>query len=310
MDLPAASVPLAALHRGPLLESLHSGIAVAVNAEGELLESHGNPTTQVYPRSAIKPLISVAMQRLGVELSGAELAITAASHRATPAHLELVASVLTKYRLGFEHLMCPPAWPVSASAARTVGEERPEYMNCSGKHAGFLAAAQVNGWPLTDYLSPDHPVQRTVTDILREFSGEEPQNLTVDGCGAPLYSLTLSGLALTVARLMQTEHPVLAAAFANPWALSDHGTPDCRILEHGYLAKIGAEGVFIIGDKSGVGIAVKVADGSPRAAGSIALKLLRNQGLIAETAYQELRQAIDPEILGGSQQIGSLEVLI
>lgn len=310
MNLLDSAVPLATLHRGRLVESLHAGMAVAVDASGAILEAHGNPSAQVYPRSAIKPLIALAMRRLGVSLEGAELAVTAASHRATPAHLELVAAVLARHGLGFESLRCPPAWPTSESAARAVVAERPEYMNCSGKHAGFLAAATVNGWSLDDYLSPSHPVQQAVTDVLREFAGEEPQNLTVDGCGAPLYSVSLTGLARSVARLMVSGDPVVEAALAHPWAISDHGRPDAEIMVHGYLAKIGAEGVFVIGDRSGVGIAVKIADGSPRIGGSVALKVLLNRGLIASRDYEKLRETIDPEILGGTARVGSTEVLI
>lgn len=310
MDLLDSSVPLVALHRGPLLESLHSGIAVAVDASGAILEAHGNPAAQVYPRSAIKPLIALAMRQLGVELEGAELAVTAASHRATPAHLELVESVLAKSGLGFDALRCPPSWPVSEIAARAVESKRPEYMNCSGKHAGFLAASKVNGWSLENYLDPNHPVQLAVIETIREFTGEKPQNLTVDGCGAPLYSVSLTGLARSVARLMVSGDPVVEAALAHPWAVSDHGRPDAEIMGYGYLAKIGAEGVFVIGDKSGVGVAVKVADGSPRAAGSVALKLLLNRDLIAEADYLAIRNKIDPEILGGTAQIGSTKVFI
>jgi L-asparaginase II len=310
MNLVSGVTPLAGLTRGPLLESVHHGIATAVDASGSVLESHGHAELQVYPRSAIKPLIALAMRRLGVELEGPELAITASSHRATPAHLALVARVLERYDLGFDALRCPPAWPTSESAARSVAAERPEYMNCSGKHAGFLAAAKINGWSLDDYLSPTHPVQLAVTETLREFAGEEPQNLTVDGCGAPLYSVSLNGLARSVARLMASHDPVVAAALANPWAISDHGRPDAEIMRHGYLAKIGAEGVFVIGDQSGVGVAVKIADGSPRVGGSVALKLLLNRGLIAEPRYHELRRTLDPEILGGVTSVGSLEVFI
>lgn len=302
--------PLAALHRGSLLESLHIGAAVTVDAAGASVESHGSAAMQVYPRSAIKPLIALAMRRLGVELAGAELAVTAASHYATPAHLALVEGALARYGFGFDALRCPAEWPKNSAAARAVSQERPEYMNCSGKHAGFLAAAKVNGWSTEEYLNPEHPVQRAVFEALREFSGEEPVNQTVDGCGAPAYSISLTGLARSVSLLMLSEDPVIAAMIANPWAVSDAPNADARIAAHGYLTKIGAEGVFVLGAHDGTGIAVKVADGSPRASGSIALKLLRNRGLIDEVRYSALRHDIDPKVLGGGLPVGSLEVLI
>jgi L-asparaginase II len=303
-------VPLAALHRGTLLESLHIGATATVDSTGEIVESHGLETMQIFPRSAVKPLIALVMRRLGVELEGAELAVTASSHYATPAHLQLVANVLARYGFDFDALRCPAEWPKNGEAARAASQARPEFMNCSGKHAGFLAAAKINGWSTDDYLNPEHPVQRAVFEGMREFSGEEPINQTVDGCGAPAYSISLSGLARSVSRLMLSQDPVLAAMIANPWAVSDKPNSDARIASHGYLTKIGAEGVFVIGAHDGTGIAVKVADGSPRASGSIALKLLRNRGLIDEASYSTLRHDIDPKVLGGGLPVGSLEVLI
>jgi L-asparaginase II len=74
------------------------------------------------------------------------------------------------------------------------------------------------------------------------------------------------------------------------------------------VAKIGAEGVFVIGLKSGHGVAVKIADGSLRAAPLVALGLLHRNHLITDATYAELKTALAVKSLGGAEVIGELKI--
>ena len=81
-------------------------------------------------------------------------------------------------------------------------------MNCSGKHAAMLATCVANGWPTATYLEPDHPLQIAVRETVTELTGDEVTATGVDGCGAPLFAVTLTGLAraFRAARTRRTRH--------------------------------------------------------------------------------------------------------
>ena len=74
-------------------------------------------------------------------------------------------------------------------------------MNCSGKHAGMLVTCALNGWDLATYREPDHPLQQAIAETYAELTGEPVAAVAVDGCGAPLLSASLIGLARAFARL-------------------------------------------------------------------------------------------------------------
>lgn len=286
-------VEVAEVTRGGLVESRHRGIAVLTGPDGKAVAQLGNAKRLIYPRSAIKPLQTVAMMRAGMHLSGAELAITAASHRATSGHIELVRAVLAKGGLSEDALQCPDG--IS--------------FNCSGKHAGFLAAAVANGWSTADYLSLEHPIQKLVVDVLEEFSGEKILHSTVDGCGAPLHAMTVEGVARAIGKLTATETELVDALTSNGWVISNQGVADAILLDAGFVAKNGAEGVFVVGSRDGHGLSIKIADGNLRAAPLIAIKLLHENGLLQEAHYRELLSALAVPSLGGGKPVGELRAL-
>lgn len=306
---PLDFVEVAVLERDGIIESRHRGIAALTDAEGQLVDHLGSAKRLIYPRSAVKPLQVVAMRRAGLKLTGAELAICAGSHQATPAHIKLVESILGGAGLTESDLKCPLAWPGNPTARAEATAESRIAFNCSGKHAGFMAASVAADWPTANYLHADHPLQASIRDVLEEFSGEKILHSSVDGCGAPLHTITVEGLARAIGKVAATEPEIVEAMLANPWAVGDTRSMDALVMQHGMIAKIGAEGVFVIGLKSGHGVAVKIADGSLRSAPLVALALLHRNQLITDAAYAELKTALAVHSLGGDKILGDLKVV-
>ena len=306
---PLDFVDVAELERDGLVESRHRGIAALVGPDGKLIDHLGVAKRVIYPRSSIKPLQVVAMRRAGLNLVGQELAICTGSHQGTAKHIALVESVLAGAGLDESSLQCPVAWPGNSSARAAATAETKAAFNCSGKHAGFLAATKAAGWDVETYLDPSHPMQKLVEEVLVEFSGESILHSTIDGCGAPLHTITVEGLARAIGKFAATETEIGDAMLQNPWAVGDDKSPDAIIMRHGMVAKLGAEGVFVIGTKSGHGVAVKIADGSLRAAPLVALKLLNRNGLLTDELYRQLHAELTVHSMGGSRSFGELRAL-
>lgn len=299
---------VAELVRAGLVESRHWGIAALVGPDGKVIEEIGKSKRLIFPRSSIKPLQAVAARRAGLTLAGAQLAITTGSHQGTKDHAKLVEEILVGAGLNLDSLQCPVAWPAGVEAALEAGAQKREYFNCSGKHAGFLAASVAAGFPTETYLDPEHPLQKLIIEVLEEYSGEKVLFTTADGCGAPLHTITVEGLARAIGKFTATDTEIVDAMLGNAWAVDGHGTADTLLMEAGYIAKLGAEGVFVIGTKDGHGVAVKIADGNLRAAPLVAMGLLHKNGLMETALYEELFDKISQKVTGGSQVTGRLEI--
>lgn len=299
---------VAELVRDGLVESRHWGIAALVGPDGKVIDEIGKSKRLIFPRSSIKPLQAVAARRSGLNLSGAQLAITTGSHQGTKDHAKLVEEILVGAGLGLDSLQCPVAWPAGVEAALEAGTQKREYFNCSGKHAGFLAASVAAGFDTETYLDPEHPLQKLILEVLEEYSGEKVLFSTIDGCGAPLHTITVEGLARAIGKFTATDTEIVNPMLGNAWAVDGHGTADTLLMEAGYIAKLGAEGVFVIGTKDGHGVAVKIADGNLRAAPLVAMRLLQKNGLMETALYEELFEKISQKVTGGSQVTGRLEI--
>ena len=304
----ADTVQLAYLTRAGIVESRHHGLVCLTGPDGKLIQEHGNSRKLIYPRSAVKPLQALALRRAGLSLDGEQLAMSSASHQGTPEHTRIVLSILEGAGLSEQDLQCPVAWPGNLKARAAADKETRAAFNCSGKHAAFLAACVANNWDTKTYLQPDHPLQKLIIEVIEEFSGEKIPLSTFDGCGAPLHLMSLQGLARAIGKFAETETQIRDAMLATPWVVDDHGASDTLVMEKGMLAKIGAEGVFVIGLASGHGVAVKVADGSMRPAGLSAIKMLLNNQLLDQKTYEELFEKLTVASYGGEQIVGQLEV--
>ena len=212
--LPGAVVPIAETTRSGVVESIHFGAVVALSADGMPAWTAGDPDSDVYPRSALKPLQAQAMFDAGFAAEPDELAVAAASHSGEPIHLEVVRRILAKAGLDEEALGNTPALPlapaVAADVLRAGGRPSALLQNCSGKHAAMLSTSVANGWEIDGYLEFEHPVQKLIDAYIADVAGGV-SHTGVDGCGAPTAMVTLVGLAFAVRSLAIDQSPVYAA---------------------------------------------------------------------------------------------------
>lgn len=278
------------------VESRHLGIAVVLDAEGKTLQSLGNPDAHIFPRSALKPFQAIGSLRSGAQLEGQALALACASHLGTFRHQELAAQILVSVGLSEADLQCPAGWPgdsLTRNKMNLAGQTKNKLaFNCSGKHAGFLAAAVALDEPTDSYLNPQHQVQRAALEATEEFCG--PLSFVgVDGCGAPAPQMSLSSLAQGFRRLVISPDPeaqkIVSAWREHSWAVRGPGSPNTIVTERtSILAKLGAEGVLAMVAPSGVSVALKILDGSSRGSDMLALNLLAAHGALSSEELQDL----------------------
>ncbi len=311
----AGSVELAVVRRSGFDESRHIGAAVVVGPDGQVLRELGDSGMDVFGRSTLKPFQALAVLRSGVEFDGVAAALATGSHSGTPKHVAEVSSMLTSAGLDEGRLQCPPAWPTdrdASAAERTArGSPRRVTMNCSGKHAAFLMACVHNEWSSDDYLEPTHPLQRRIHSTIAELTGDDVGVVGVDGCGAPTFATRLRALAVGIGRFTGGLDPdatrIRNAVFADPWAIDGPGRANTRVIERlGVFAKGGAEGVLVLGTVDGLGVAVKVLDGSARATTMIGLELLVAVAAISRTDADDTIAATTSPVLGGGEPVGAL----
>ena len=301
---PDGSVELAVLERSGMAESRHLGAAVLVDADGRTVTALGDVGALVYPRSALKLLQATAVLATGVELDDEQLVLAAASHAGTARHVEVVERTLAGAGLGETALHCPFDWPMDADARRAATAPRRITMNCSGKHAAFLAASLHADWGTDGYLDPGHPLQRSIAATVEEHAGEHIAHRGVDGCGAPIAALSLAGLARATSRAVGNDGRLANAIRANAWALDGAGRANTVTIEQtGLVAKLGAEGVLVLATASGVAVAVKVLDGSARATTRVAFELLVREGLLAREVAESVLAATSEPLYGGELRV-------
>ncbi|MBZ4319157.1 asparaginase [Streptomyces huiliensis] len=310
----AATRPvLAEVVRSGFVEGHHRGSLVVLAADGSVELALGDPAAPVFPRSANKPMQAAAVLRAGLDLSGERLALAAASHSGEAFHLELVRTMLDEFGLAEGDLQTPPDLPLDpaeAEAYLAAGQVRDRVtMNCSGKHAAMIAASAANGWPVTSYLDPDHPLQRLALRVVEEASGERVAHVGTDGCGAPLMAVSLTGLArafrhFVLAEPGTPERRVADAMRAHPEYVAGTRRPDTWLMREvpGALSKMGAEAVQAVALPDGRALAFKIDDGSLRALGPVLARALGLMGVEAPV----LARIADAPLLGGGERVGEI----
>lgn len=308
--------PLVAAIRDGLVESVHYGSAVALAADGSVAASAGDPLAPFYPRSALKPLQAVAMVRAGLELPADLLALAAASHSGAAAHRDGALRILELHGLAPTDLDNSTDLPYGTAERedwlRTGGGATHITQNCSGKHAAMVATCKINGWPVQGYLDPSHPLQRLVAQTVVDLTGEEPAAVSTDGCGTPLFALTLGGMARAFGRIAKAaadddgspEAVVGLAMQQHPEMVAGEGR-DVTALMHllpGTVAKDGFEGVQLVGLPGGSAVAVKISDGGDRARMPATVRLL--EALDVDT--DQLAGIATAPVLGGGREVGRL----
>ncbi len=289
--------------RNGWVESVHRGRLVVLAADGRATTVLGAVDEAVMLRSCAKPLQALALLRAGWEPNSEQLALAAASHAATDAHRAVVRSTLAAAGLVEDDLRCPGG----------IGH------SCSGKHAGMLAACRAAGWPTDGYLDPGHPLQQLVRATIEEATGFRAVHEAVDGCGAPVLALPLTGLARAFAGLARSapdtpEGRVAEAMRRHPELVAGEPRSVTRLMRAvpGLIAKDGAEGVYVAALPDGRVVAAKVDDGALRAVEVVVASAVAH--LVGEddpaVDLDLLAEIALPDVLGGDEPVGEIRSVV
>ena len=306
--------------RNDVVESRHFGSAVVCDNRGNVLYGWGDIEKLIFPRSALKPLLAIDLVMSGASehygLSNAEIAIACASHQGEPMHQQLVTAWLDRLGLTEDHLACGAVLPDDVDSARKLlvsGQQGCRaHHNCSGKHAGFLTTALHLKMPLQDFHLVDHPLQQLSLEGLSDLAGINVRDylMGIDGCGFPAPTMPLFNLALMVARFAnpadladdcaQAIFRIQQAIIREPLYAAGHGTVVSelnQVTNGAVLAKTGAEGVLTAAlPEQGLGIALKISDGSARARSSALLEILDHLGVLTDAEKKQLQAHTIPQI--------------
>ncbi|KAF5591734.1 asparaginase [Fusarium pseudocircinatum] len=288
--------------RGGIVENIHRVHVAVTDSHGNILYAVGNPARLTLARSAIKPAQALAVVETG-GFQGAgfdeiDLALMCASHNAEARHVDRARSMLVKakaqesdYRCG-GHASLNPAvnqdW-----AQKGLDVTGGIYNNCSGKHAGMVAGALALGASVTDYHSPDHPMQVRVKKVVEELCPEPSLvQWAIDGCNLPAPAFPLFYLAHTYAVFAagadsaeQEASPsprtgnlarIFSAMSSYPEFVAGEGrfcTDLMKVCKGQLIGKVGADGCYgvgireseqtrSLGARGSLGISVKVDDGN------------------------------------------------
>jgi L-asparaginase len=281
------------LLREGIAESRHRVHAVVCDSRGRVLMKAGDPQQLSFIRSALKPFQATVFVGSGtadqVGCGERGLAIACASHAGTPGHAREAFRLLWGAEIEAEQLQCPVP----------QGGSSPLEHNCSGKHAAFLATCRRLGWSTEGYLQPEHPLQLEIRKRVAELLALPAEELLVarDDCGAPTLQLQLAQMALLFAHLGAGTQPDLErlsrAMLAHPDLVAGEGRFDTELMRLGLgqvLSKGGAEGIQCLSRVGeGMGVAIKVEDGSSRAKHAVALELLEQLDWLTPGTLEELR---------------------
>lgn len=303
--------------RGQMVESIHRGSVSVCDADGNSILSLGTVDAPVYPRSAMKLIQALPLVESGAAdafgFGNKELSLACASHSSEPDHAALAQSMLTSAGLSESDLECGAHWPSFGRAgetakielARSGGLPSRFHNNCSGKHAGFLCCATHAGMKITGYTELRHELQIEIRSIMQDLTGEliGDTHCGIDGCSAPTFAVTLTGLAQGFAKLAtgsglaplraKSANRLLNACMQEPWFMAGTQRFCTRVMEVGegrIFAKFGAEGVYTAAiPELGLGIVIKADDGADRAGemmlAGVLVELLGNDSQLGEALH-------------------------
>lgn len=309
---------LARVIRGETVESVHTGHLCIVNGNGETLVMLGEPSTVTFFRSACK-----AFQVIPCITSGAadayrftddEIALAAASHSGEPMHVDKAATMLAKAGFSEADLRCGAHLPFSEAESHRMlaADEKPTQLhnNCSGKHAAMLALAKHIGADIATYEKPESRIQKRILRCIADFA-EVPEDeiaVAIDGCAAPNFAVPVAAMAKSFANLVspskmhestqEAASRVVSAMVKYPELIGGSERLDTMLMTAAagkVVSKVGADGVWLCGVlpsqqyPSGLGIALKVADGDDhRARPVVAVDILGRLGILTDDDLREL----------------------
>jgi L-asparaginase II len=307
--------PLAEVYRGKnvdgklieaQIESVHFGAFAVVDDEGHVVTSRGDIRYKTFIRSAAKPIQALPLISAGglehFGFTARESAVICASHNGEPVHVEAVQGILKKIGLNESQLQCgahPPGHGPSAEELVRKGEPFTALQNnCSGKHAGMLAACVKNTYEIENYLDFDHPLQLEILQFMKKLSGSKEIYRGTDGCSAPVFFLEIGEMARIFAQLASGKEELLKRSFsimrADPYMIGGLNRFDTDLmLNSDVIGKVGGEGIHCVGippkaDRRAMGLAVKIADGNFRALYPVVTGLLKKLGVLNEQQLEKL----------------------
>ncbi len=298
------------------------GAIAVVDADGHLLASYGNPETVAYMRSSAKPIQAISfVEDGGMEKFGftdEELSLICASHHGTDQHAKTAAAMQKKIGVTEKDLLCGVHWPTDRETTNAMllhGEKpTPNRHNCSGKHTGMLANCKLHGFPIADYIQPDHPLQQLILKVnseMWEMPADEVE-IGIDGCSVPVFGVSLYKAALGFAKLCDPANlpekraaacrHITSAMTAYPKMVANDGAFDTELMRSGQgrlVCKAGAEGFRNIAVKPGVttisargiGVALKILDGDQRGGVTslVGVEVLKQLGAISKEELEQLK---------------------
>ena len=295
--------------RGDFTESIHVVFAAAVDENGEIFFSTGDPDYLTCIRSALKPFQAAAAIKVGaVDAAGfsdQHIALMCASHKGEKKHIDTAQQMLEKLGLTVNDYECGSHYPSDKSTRWKMVKKDQDALalhnNCSGKHAGMLALAKYINQGIKNYTQKNHPVQETIFSLLQEYTGLETIPTSIDGCSAPTPFMTMTTIARLFQKLGSGAHPELERIFKamveHPFYVSGSKTFDTSFIEAMYgraVTKIGGEAVRGVSikkpDGGCVGLALKVLDGNFRALSPATMRLLEHLQLLNDEELSSLEQ--------------------
>jgi len=312
--MPDSAAPLVRVERGGVEEAIHLGHLAVVDADGRVQASLGDPTHLTYFRSCAKPFQAIGSLGAGIaaryQLGTEHIAIMAASHNGEPRHVEIVRDLLRRTGIEESALQCGAHWPYDEPAASAARKQMDQplvvFNNCSGKHAGMLAAARALDAPLDSYLDPGHPVQGRIRAVVEAFTGCQPDAIHygIDGCSAPNAAVPLSSMARSFASLTastdETARTVIEAMVQHPFLIGGTDRFDTRLMEvtsGRLLAKGGAAGAHCTTDRrSRLGLALKFASGDGTWTAVAVIAALTWLGWIDDREREALQSLAQPTL--------------
>jgi L-asparaginase II len=297
---------LAEYVRDGVVESLHRGYLVALNSDGSVNLALGTSEHLFFPRSTVKSIQGAAMVRAGLKLEPRLLALACSSHSGSEEHLAAVREILSLAKLDESALQCMLDKPLGEPERRAWGDKPATRisMNCSGKHAAMLLTCVTNSWPIENYLDPAHPLQVGIKKELEQLAGETITLTSTDGCGAPLFLISVLGLARAIRAITissdEVHQSVMAASRAFPEMVAGKGRLTTQMIEAvpGLYMKDGAEAVEVASMPDGRTLVFKVSDGSLRPFRVLVHAGLKRLGI--DSPYEA------ENVLGGDRVIGTI----
>ena len=250
------------------------------------------------------------MLKAGLTVSDEELAIVCASHSGSQIHIDLVTKMLEKRNIPLSAMRNATDKPLGEKEKISWGDKPGTQLtqNCSGKHAGMLITCQQNDWDMNAYLEINHPLQIAIKNEIELLAGEKVSTSTFDGCGAPLFAISLTGLARAISTLVKSNDPIykqiVKACTTYPELVAGEGRLTTRMMKAvpGLFMKEGAEGIEVCALADGRVIAIKIIDGSWRPVAPIIMEVFKRWSVAMPDE--------SVKIYGGLEMVGIIQAVI